>query len=217
MPALKAPNTPTLYHTPFACSMAARIAAHEAELELDIIHVDLNTHETEMGTSFLDINPLGQVSTLTFANGTLLTETSAVLLWIQSHSKNQAFRRQSGTEAYFQMLRWIGFCATELHKQIFRIVFYDEATDPVKNRIRALAPARFDVLETQLSQRPYLLGEQFSAADAYLTWALFLSERAGIAPVNYPVLQAYLTRAQDRPSVKAVIAADSRYDEKNSL
>lgn len=207
---------PILYHAPFACSLAARIAAQEAGLDLEVIHVDLDTHRTEHDTSFLDVNPLGQVSTLIFPQGGILTETSAILIWIQSRSQDPVFRREPETDAYFQMLRWIGFCATELHKQIFRIVFYDEATEAVKDRIRALAPARFEVLERHLTGQDYLLGEAFSAADAYLTWALFLSERAGIAPLNYPHLQAYLTRAQARPAVRAMIEADSRQVEPNN-
>ncbi len=199
---------PILYHAPLACSLAVRIAAVQAKVALSLKYVDLNSHRLDDGTSFLDINPLGQVSTLHLPNQTWLTETSAVLLWVQSRSQNPHFRRLPTDPDYFQMIRWIGFCATELHKQIFRIVFYDEATNPVKDRIRALAPQRFTVLETQLADRPYILGDHFSAADAYLTWVLVLAERAGIAPTGSKILKTYQTRVMNDPPIKAVIDDD---------
>ena len=69
------------------------------------------------------------------------------------------------------------FCATELHKGLFRVVFYDEATEQVKDRVRELAPLRFSVLNNHLANQTFLTGERFTAADAYLSWFFVLSEK----------------------------------------
>lgn len=199
-------------HAPLTCSLASRIAAAEGEVPLDIAYLNLKTKELEAGGSLFDINPLGQVSVLRLDSGEILTETSTVLIWIQSQSKNDAFRRDPADPAYFQMLRWIAFCATELHKQIFRVVFYPEATDPVKDRIRGLAPKRFEVLDTQLSDRPFLLGDRFSAADAYLTWFFVLAERAQVDPAGYGRLCDYRDRMLERPLIRDLIASDREKD-----
>lgn len=198
----------TLFHAPLACSLAVRIAAAEGEVPLRLKQVNLTTKQVEGGGDFRTINPLGQVSVLVLETGTQITETSACLLWVQAQSRVEGFHRSSDMDAYFQMLRWIGFCATELHKQIFRIVFYPEATKEVKARIRALAPERFAYLDHHLIDRPYLLGETFSAADAYLIWALTLAERAEIDPSVFAHLEAYRVRALQRPAIKEIIADD---------
>jgi len=125
---------------------------------------------------------------------TVLTETSACLIWVQSHSINTAFRRDPNSPDYFQMLRWISFCGTELHKQLLRIVFYDEATEVVKDNFRTLATSRLAILEKHLSGRTVLVGDTLSAADAYLTWFLTLSEKAGVEFTSYPNLSAYFAR-----------------------
>ena len=202
----------TIYHAPLACSLAALITAKEGDVPLEIIQVDLNAKTLEDGSSFLDVNPLGQVTTLHLPDGTFLTETSAALVWLQSHAASDAFRRTPPEPEFFQMLRWIGFCATELHKQLFRVVFYDEATDGVKNKFRNLAPQRFAVLDDHLADREFLVGDHFSAADAYLTWTFVLNARAGVDPGAFANLAAYGERMLARPLVRQVIAEDqARY------
>jgi len=191
-----------------ACSLAARFAAAEGGVTLEIEQVDLGTKLMANGESLYTYNPLGQVSVLLLDDGQVVTETSTVLTWIQSQSTDHQFRCESESAEYFQMLRWLAFCATELHKQIFRVVFYPEATDEVKDRVRGLAPARFELLNHHLSDRDFLLGEHFTAADAYLTWFFVLAERAQVDPNAYPHLSAYAKRVFERPSIQSVLADD---------
>lgn len=192
-----------------ACSLAARIAAAEAKVEIDLAYVDLATKQLADGGSYLKVNPLGQVSTLRLPNGVLLSETSAVLMWLQAHANPVTQRITSDSEGFYELLRWIGFCATELHKQMFRMLFYPEATDPVKARIRTLAPARFALLDDHLKDRQFLVGEDFSAADAYLIWALHLVNRAQLDPSGYPALRAYQQRLSDRTKVAEMVNSDA--------
>lgn len=196
-----------LYHCPFNCSLAVRFAAAEADVPLDLDLVDFDTKALSSGGSLLDVNPLGQVSTMRLETGELLTETLACLLWVQDQARNDV-RIAQGDAAYFQVVRWLSFTSTELHKQILRVVFYGEATDPVKDNFRALAPARFDVLEAQLGDRDFLVGNTFTVADAYLTWFLVLAERAQVSTDAHPTLQAYFARMITRPKIAALIADD---------
>lgn len=197
-----------LYHCPLNCSLAVRFAAAEGEVTLNIDWVDFETKALSSGGSFLDVNPLGQVSTMRLPSGDLLTETSACLLWVQSQS-HTAFRVDPEDPNYFQLVRWLGFTATELHKQILRVVFYNEATDPVKDNFRALAPDRLALLEAYLKDKEYLVGNGFTAADAYLVWFLLLADRAGIAISRYPRLMAYFRQALERPKISKLIAEDN--------
>ncbi len=177
-------------------------------MNLEVDRVDFDTKTLSSGGSLLDVNPLGQVSTMRLDTSELLTETSACLLWVQSQA-SAPFRVESDDPDYYQLVRWLGFTATELHKQILRVVFYPEATDRVKDNFRALVPDRFALLDTHLSTRAYLLGDRFSAADAYLIWFFVLAERAKVMLPGYRHLEAYCSRVFARASVAETIAQDS--------
>ncbi|WP_282605390.1 glutathione S-transferase family protein [Pelagibius sp. Alg239-R121] len=202
----------TLMHAPLTCSLAARFAAAEGKVPLEIAYLNLQTKKFEEGGSLYDFNPLGQVSVLRLESGEIITETSTTLLWIQAQSSEPAFRREPNDPDYYQLLRWIVFCATELHKQIFRVVFYPEATDDVKDRFRELAPQRFALLDSHLSDRPYLLGDRFSAADAYLAWFFVLAKNAGLDSSQYRNLQAYRSHLLERPLIQELIVSDRQKD-----
>lgn len=202
----------TLYHAPLTCSLAARIAAAEGDVPINIEYLNLRTKELEAGGSLFDVNPLGQVSVLKLPDGTTLTETSTTLLWIQAQSSNASFRRDISDASFFQLARWTAFCATELHKQIFRVVFYPEATEEVKDRVRDLAPLRFEVLNDHLADRDFLLGDHFSAADAYLSWFFVLAGNARVDPSIYEHLNAYRERVLSRPLIKELIESDQAKD-----
>ena len=203
-------SKPLLYHAPMACSLAARIAAAEAGIELDLAFVDLTNKRLEDGRSYLDVNPLGQVSVLQLPNGRLLSETSAVLVWLQANAGPTVTQIPAESNDYYELLRWISFCATELHKQIFRVLFYPEATAEVKERVRTLAPPRFAVLDNHLRGRQYLVGENFSSADAYLVWALQLMDRAQLDPSRYSALHDYHQRHNKRSTVIDLLRSDQQ-------
>ena len=201
---------PTLFHSPLACSLAVRFAAEEGRVPLEIRSVDLRTKDVASGGTLYDANPLGQVSTLVLDDGQLLTENTAILMWIQSMSPQESFRRLPSDPDYFQLIRWIAFVSTELHKQLLRVLFYPEATDEVKDRIRALAPARFELLDKQLAGSPYLLSDNFSSADAYLSWFLVLAPKAKLDVTPFPNLVEYQKRTHSRAEIKKLIEDDMR-------
>ena len=199
----------TLYHTPMTCSLAVRMTAAEAEIALHIEPLNLTTKELESGGSFYDINPLGQVSALRLETGELITETATCLVWVQAQANND-FCVKPTDARYFQMLRWINFCATELHKQLFRIVFYSEVTEADKDKFRALALTRLAVLDKHLSSHTYLTGDQFCAADMYLAWFSLLANQAQVELESFEYLKSYCDRLVTRPSIAKLVKEDQR-------
>lgn len=184
------------------------MAAAEGDVALEVVKVSLRTKELEDGRDFTAINPLGQVSTLQLPGGVILTETSAILMWVQGQSQKSDFYRAPDHDDYFQILRWTSFTATELHKAILRIVFYDEATDAGKDRFRATGRQRLAVVNAHLDGREFMVGASFSAADAYLTWALNLLPKAGVPLDEFPNLLRFQNAMTSRPAIADVIAQD---------
>jgi len=210
-------KAPQLFHAPFTCSLAVRLAAAWGDVELDVLPVKLGRHKTEAEKQLRLANPTGQVSTLILPDESVLTETNTCLIWTQSQSKNDTFRRDPNSPDYYQMLRWISFCSTELHKQLLRIVFYDEATDTVKENFRTLAKTRLAVLDKHLTGQDVLVGDTLSAADAYLAWFLTLSDKAGVEITPYEHLQNYANRQIADANLQKLLTEDAALKETISI
>ena len=182
--------TSILYHHPLACSLAAVITASEGAVDVEVKITNIFTKEIQGGGSLFDINPLGQVPTLVTDHGDVLTENTAVLMWIQDHATNSAFKREPGSAEYYQIIRWLGFCGTEMHKSVIWPIMNKVAESEQENA-RDRGRERLTFLNAHLSNRDYLVGESISAADAYLFWILNISEFADIDITPFSYLSAY--------------------------
>ncbi len=67
---------------------------------------------------------------------------------------------------------------------------------------------RFDWVEKRLGDKPFLMGEAFTVADAYLVTLLNWLRPAGFDIAQWPRLKAYRTRLRERPSVRAALDAE---------
>jgi glutathione S-transferase len=88
-------------------------------------------------------------------------------------------------------------------------LFRADASEEAKEAAPAEIGRRFDHMERLLSDgRPFLLGEKFSVADAYLFVVSGWAEATGIGLARWPNLAAFVERVGARPSVKAAMAAE---------
>ncbi len=61
---------------------------------------------------------------------------------------------------------------------------------------------RYALIENSLGDKPYLTGENFTVADAYLYVTLSWRERVGVDVGHLPKLTALYERCRARPSVQ---------------
>jgi glutathione S-transferase len=188
-----------LYFSPLACSLATRISLYEAGTSAHFIAVDGKTKQTEDGSSFLDINPLGLVPVLRTDEAELLTENAAILQYIADRYPEAELAPRCGF-AVRELQKWLSFIGTELHKALFAPLLDKTAPEPVRAYSLAKAPSRLAVLERHLQSRDYLL-DRFSVADAYLFAVLNWSFVTPIKLSEWPTVHAYYKRLTERPSI----------------
>ena len=104
-------------------------------------------------------------------------------------------------------MEWLNFIATELHKQ-FSPLWYADTPDVTKEKQRATLAKRFAYLSETLSTQPYLTGDTFSIADAYLFTILNWAHMVKLDLSPWPALQHFLTRVAARPQVHATVVAE---------
>jgi glutathione S-transferase len=196
-----------LYYTPGACSLAPHIVAREAGVKLDLEKVDLGTGKTATGATYAEINPKGYVPALKLDTGEVLTEASALVQFLADQAPQAQLAPAAGTSERYRLLEWLGFISTEVHKG-FGPLWNPAMPDGAKAIAKTNLGKRFAYLDAHLARGPYLLGERFTVADAYLftvaSWAAF--HAIDLKP--YPNLQAYLARVAARPRVREALAAE---------
>lgn len=106
-----------LYFAPGACSLAAHILIEETGLPCTLERVDLASHKTEHGDDYNRINPNGYVPALALESGELITEASVVLQYLSDQKKDRHLMAEAGTMERYRQMEWLGFIATEIHKQ----------------------------------------------------------------------------------------------------
>jgi glutathione S-transferase len=193
-----------LYYAPAACSQAPHIVAREAGLAIDLAKVEFPSKTTADGESLYDVNPKGAVPALKLDDGNVLTENAVILQYLadQAPGSDLAVPRE-GIERWRQ-LELLNFIATEIHKG-FAPLWKPTTPDAYKSVVIETLGKRFDYLQPTLAKQPYLTGERFTVADAYLFTILNWASILKVDISKWPALGQYLDRVRARPGVQTAL------------
>ncbi|AYH43287.1 glutathione transferase GstA [Azoarcus sp. DN11] len=196
-----------LFLKPGACSLSPHIVLEEAGLKYETETVDLQTKVTGSGQDYTKTNPKGYVPALLLDNGELLTEGPAIVQYLADQVPEKKLAPPNGTPERYRLQSWLTFIGTELHKT-FSPFFNPATPDAWKTICRANLDRRLGYIAEQLTGKDYLLGADFSVADAYLFTVLGWAKYIDIDLAKWPALAAYQARVAARPSVTAAMKAE---------
>ena len=196
-----------LYYSPGACSLSPHIALEEAGLAYEAIAAPTKTHQLPDGTDYYTINPLGYVPLLQLDDGTLLREGPVIVQYIADQAPAKKLAPANGTLARYQMQSWLNFIGTELHKG-FSPLFNAATPAEYKTVVIDRLLSRLKWVDGELAGKQYLMGDQFSVADAYLftitNWATPM--KLDLSALSN--LTAYRARVAARPGVQQAMKAE---------
>jgi glutathione S-transferase len=195
-----------LYYSPASCSLASQIILHEAGFHYEGIKVDLKSHTTADGGDFYAINPKGYVPALAMDNGELLTEGTAILQYLADLAPATGLAPPAGTPARVKLTEWLGYVNSEVHKTMGGL-FDGEMPAEYKGVQRGRMAKKLAWLDGILGQQNYLMGADFSVADAYLFVVLNWGQWVAVDIKPYANLVAYQGRIAARPGVQAAMKA----------
>lgn len=196
-----------LYYSPGACSMAVHIVANEAGHALDLVKVDIPNKKTESGEDFWQINPKGYVPALALDNGDVLTEVGVICQYLADQKPESGLVPKLGSIERYHQMEALNFAATEIHKQIGAL-FNPNLTPEMKDVQKGVIERRFNALEKLLNGKQYIMGDQFSAADAYLFTTLNWTNVVKIDVSPWPNIKAFMARVGARPKVQETLKAE---------
>ena len=203
-----------LYTMAGACSLATHIALREAGIAFELVKVSHRTHKTHDGIDFTQINSKGYVPALILDDGELLTENAALLQYVADLNPAAGLAPALGTLERYRLSEWLAYINSEIHKA-FSLLFVSNASDDMKQYARTALNKRIGWLAQRLGSKPYLLGERFTVADAYLFVTLTWAPLVGFDLTPWPNLHSFQERIASRPHVIEAMTAEGLLHKKS--
>jgi glutathione S-transferase len=196
-----------LYFSPGACSLSPHIVLTEAGLPFEKVRADTRSKTLEGGGDFRAVNPLGYVPVLELDDGTRLTEGPAIVQYIADQVPEKNLAPRAGTLERTKLQSWLNFVTSELHKS-FSWLFNPSMPEEGKKIVRERLGTRFAYLDKHLTGNDYLMGKDFSVADAYCFVVSNWAARTDVDLSPHANVLAYRKRVGGRPAVQSAMKAE---------
>lgn len=193
-----------LYYAPGACSLAPHILLQETQLPHELEKVDLKAHKTQHGDNYYKFNTKGYVPLLELDNGEMLSEGPVIAQYICDQAGRDDLMPAAGTMARYRVMEWQNYITSELHKS-FGPTFNPTLNPEIKTYLVEGLKRKYEWVDTQLQGKPYLTGDNFTAADAYLFTVTNWAKLIDLDLSAHNNLQDYMARISERPAVQEAL------------
>ncbi len=185
-----------LYWSPRTRSFSALWLMEEAGQPYERVLVDIS-RGAQRTPEYLAINPMGKVPALRDGEVTL-AEAAAICAYVAERYPDSALAPPLGDRSRGKYLYWLFFAPSCIEPAMVQL-----ATKLEMNPVAAAwgdAQRVFDVLDAALAEGPWVLGENFSAADIAIGSALNFAVRLFKMVPSRPSFDAYIARCMARPA-----------------
>lgn len=201
----------TLYYAPGTCALATHLALEYAGVPYEAVRLDFKEQQ-QRSPEYLRVNPKGRVPALVTPRG-VLTETPALLQYVaQVHPE----AKLAPLDDPFQLARMNEFnsylCSTVHVAHAHGARGYRWSDDPqaiaaMKKKVPQTMGDCFELIETQMFQGPWVLGERFGTSDLYLYTVARWLPGDDVDVQRFPKVAEHLRRMDAQPQVQKVLAA----------
>jgi GST-like protein len=166
--------------------------------------------EAQLAAEYRRINPMGRVPTLVLPDGTVLTESLAILLALEGRHPEVGLLPPPDDPARAVALRWMALLAGEFYPCVTRSDYPERfSADPahapaIRERAREMARDIWRIVEREAAPAPFILGARFSLADIYAAPLSRWLDGDAWMPAECPRIEALARAVAARPAAGAV-------------
>ena len=189
--------------------MAPQILLEEVGADYQREIIDMEKSE-EMQAGYLLINPRGQIPALFLPDGSLLTESAAMVLHIAESHPESGLLPPPGSAERAQVYRWLFYAVANIYEADLRMYYSERfateagCADSIKHKASEDMNSAWDLLEQQLGDGPYLLGEQYSVIDPYLLMLAYWHQQPQELLARCAKLKRLCDTVQQRAAVQRI-------------
>ena len=201
----------TIYH--LNMSRSERIIWLMEELGLEY---KLEKFQREPGmeapASLRAIHPLGKAPVIRDGDMVLI-ESGAIVEYISNRYANGKLSVAVNSRDYARYLQWMHFAEGSAMTQFLLSLFLGgmipgiDQTSPWVARTKERTVGMLQLLDSELSTRPYFAGQEFTAADLTMMFPFFIAKNfLQLDFSQYPYITSYLDRIARRPAYQKAMA-----------
>lgn len=205
-----------LFTAPTANGWKPLIFLEEAAVDYELVPVSILKRE-QKSASYLTLNPNGRIPTIVDrGNGNLVVFESGAILWYLAE-KYQRFL-PSDAKGRTLALQWLMFQMSAIGPMMGQAMYFQRIAEPQGYRDdyaieRYIGESRrlLEVLDKQLADKPFVLGDEYSIVDmATYPWARS-HFWAKVSIEGLDRLQGWLGRLDGRPAIKRALELPSPF------
>lgn len=200
-----------LYTVPGSCGFASQVA-----LEISGADYEVRLAPREGGKtapSFYEINPKGRVPALITDAG-MLTETPAILSYVAQTQPQADLAPFSDPWLFAQLNSFCAYLCATVHvahahgHRGYRWASQQSSFLDMTSMVPSNMTACFELIESDMLQGPWVLGDKLSVCDIYLLAIARWLERDKVDTTNLPQVLDHRARMLELPAVKRALKAE---------
>jgi glutathione S-transferase len=198
-----------LYYAPHTCSLATHIALEEAGARYEIVRMSFDSADQRQ-PDYLKINPKARVPALVTDRGTL-TETPALLVFVAQSFPAAKLAPLDDVFAFAKVQAFNSYLCSTVHvAHAHRMRGYRWADDPaaheaMKKKVPQSVGECFALIEREMLQGPYVMGEAYTICDPYLYTLAQWLKADGVDINTLPKVRSHFERVGGRLAVKRAL------------
>jgi glutathione S-transferase len=158
----------------------------------------------------LAVNPLGQIPTLVLPDGSAMTESAAITLYVADLVPETGLAPPLTDPRRARYLRWMIYLAANSYMTVLRIYYperfstHNDGGTSVKEAALERSAFEWSVFADALGDGPFILGNQMCAADIYAAMLVSWDLDQNALFMRHPNLQRLCAELARHPDIKPV-------------
>ena len=200
-----------LYWCAQTAAFGPQAVLEEIGVEHVILPVDIYQDE-HLTPEYLSMNPAGKVPALKLADGRVMHEAAAIMLYLaETHQRTDLAPapddpiRGEFLSTYFYLTSVV----QNAHKQFYyphRFTTDQANTDAVKNQARLNITEEWKVIEKRLNAGgPFVFGDRYTLCDMFAVMLITWNPDTKQLLADFPGLQACFRAAREKPAMAKVL------------
>ncbi|WP_339671209.1 glutathione S-transferase family protein [Dasania marina] len=202
----------TVYGAPHSRSMRITWMLEELQLAYEFVPIDFGKGE-HRSESFLALNSAGKVPVIKL-DDFVMTESAAIVSHLAELYSNGQLIPAAASEQKARYQQWCYFALCELEQPLWTMAKHRFALAKERRVAAVIDTGAWEfqqalaLLSAGLAEKPYILGDDFSAADILIAHTLLWAE-AFQQPLAADNIQDYLQRCKQRPAFNRAVQKET--------